>query len=92
MKLQDALFNWLQMKIVAAARPDDWAAGETLAFFEEILHEDHELDELDMKAADEETIEVNYRDKAGSMQTMRFPREMAEKLLTDIQAEPKYNQ
>lgn len=92
MKLQDALFNWLQMRIVLAARPDDWAAGETLAFFEEILVEDHKLSALSTARTDEDMIEVRYCDEAGSSQTVRFPREMAEKLLTDIQAEPKYNQ
>ncbi len=92
MKLQEALFNWLQMRIVAAARPDDWAAGETLEFFDEILREDHKLTELETAVLEADLIEVSYRDEAGSHQSMRFPREMAEKLLEEIMAEPKYNQ
>ena len=33
MRLDDALFNWLQIQIVAEARPDDNAAAETRDFF-----------------------------------------------------------
>ncbi|WP_313779628.1 hypothetical protein [Paenibacillus larvae] len=32
MKLQDALLNWLQIYIVAEARPDDGAAVQTKQF------------------------------------------------------------
>ncbi len=33
MNLQDTLFNWLQISIVAEARPEDGAARETKDFF-----------------------------------------------------------
>ena len=33
MRLDDALFNWLQIQMVAEAGPDDRAAAETRDFF-----------------------------------------------------------
>lgn len=32
MKREDALFNWLQIQVVAEARPDDQSALDTAAF------------------------------------------------------------
>ena len=37
MKLTDALFNWLQIRIVGDARPRDRSARDTVQFFEQIL-------------------------------------------------------
>ena len=37
--LQDAIYNWLTIKIVSDARPDDTAALETTQMFEQILAE-----------------------------------------------------
>ncbi|GMX66852.1 hypothetical protein Elgi_61250 [Paenibacillus elgii] len=90
MNLQDAVFNWLQISIVAEARPDDLAASETRAFFETILREDHHLERF-VRTADEETYTVEYEEAGGVFHTRRFDRELAEQLLTDINSNPKYN-
>ncbi|CAG7620379.1 hypothetical protein ACFQI7_05815 [Paenibacillus allorhizosphaerae] len=90
MNLQDALFNWLQIRIVAEARPDDQAAQETKQFFEDILREDHKLDEFSVTS--DETM---YRIKYGSGEQRKlqmFDRESAEQLLSDINSNPKYNE
>ncbi|XOK58947.1 hypothetical protein ACJ7K1_20520 [Paenibacillus elgii] len=90
MNLQDAVFNWLQISIVAEARPNDLAASETRDFFETILREDHRLERF-IRTAGEETYIVEYEEAGGARHTKRFDRELAEQLLTDINSNPKYN-
>lgn len=91
MKLQDALFNWLQIRIVADARPDDNAARETAEFFAEILREDHHLRDVTVALVDETMYHVQYESE-GKTKRQLFDRESAEQLLADIEANPKYNQ
>lgn len=90
MRLEDALFNWLQIRIVADARPDDNAAKDTLAFFEQILQEDHGLSAFDIAKIDETMIHVRY-EKDSRAKLQLFPRESGEQLLLDIIDNPKYN-
>lgn len=89
MNLQDALYNWLQIKLVADARPDDHAAKETLDFFELILREDHGLDSFEVSQTDDTMIHVRYGTD-GKWKRQMFDRESAERLLADIEAEPRY--
>jgi hypothetical protein len=90
MKLEDALFNWLQIQIVSAARPEDGAAADTLAFFAQILVEDHQLDRFEIMKTDDTMIHLRY-EKDGRSKLQLFPREAAEQLLADIESNPKYN-
>jgi hypothetical protein len=90
MVLQDALFNWLQIKIVSDARPEDGAAKETLDFFEQILREDHKLTSFSISGSDETMLFVQYEVDGKSKKQM-IDRERAEQLLTDINSNPKYN-
>lgn len=90
MKLEDALFNWLQIQLVADARPEDGAAAETLSFFAQILVEDHGLTQFVVDKMDETMIHVRYV-KDGREKLQLFPREAGEGLLRDIVANPKYN-
>jgi hypothetical protein len=89
LRLEDALFNWLQIKIVAEARTDDQAAEETMIFFEEILREDHKLADFEA-IADEDMIHISY-ELEGSRKKLMFSREAAEQLLADINSNPIYN-
>jgi hypothetical protein len=89
--LQDALFNWLQMAIVADARPEDQAAKETQQFFEEILREDHGLSDFHIEQKDETTLFIRF-EQDGQIKKQMFDRESAEKLLDDIRSNPKYNE
>lgn len=91
MKLQDALFNWLQIKTVSDARPDDHSAKETLSFFEVILTEDHKLVSFEVTHTDDTMIHIRY-ETDGKTKTQMFQRELVEKLLEDINSNPKYNQ
>jgi hypothetical protein len=90
MVLQDALFNWLQMRIVSDARPEDGAAKETLDFFSLILHEDHHLTDIVVNADDETMLIIHYV-LEGETKRHTFDRERAEQLLSDINSNPKYN-
>ncbi|MCI3919724.1 hypothetical protein MO973_05700 [Paenibacillus sp. TRM 82003] len=91
MRLQDALFNWLQIKLVADGRPDDNAARETVDFFEEILKEDHGLALFAIGNVDDTMYYVTY-ELEGMKKTQMYDREAAEQLLADINANPKYNE
>ena len=91
MKLQDALFNWLQMHIVTEARPDDRAARETMDFFAVILREDHAVTSFDVFEKNDTSIQIAY-EQEGISKKQVFDREAAEKLLEEINANPKYNQ
>ncbi|HTG71642.1 MAG TPA: hypothetical protein VL921_20450 [Candidatus Udaeobacter sp.] len=90
MKFEDALFNWLQIKLVADARQDDQAAIDTLAFFAQILTEDHGLSSFVIIKTDETMIHVKY-EKDGRSKLQLFPRDRGEQLLADIESNPKYN-
>lgn len=90
MKLEDALFNWLQIKLVADARQTDSAARETERFFFDILCDDHLLKNLKV-VEDDAAYHLQY-EVDGTVRTQKFHRELAEKLLTDIRSEPKYNE
>jgi hypothetical protein len=90
MRLQDALFNWLQIKIVADARTDDGAAVETMAFFETILREDHGLTAFSVTMCDE-SYSISY-ESASESNTLIFDRELADRLLADINGNPKFNE
>jgi hypothetical protein len=89
--LQDALFNWVQMAIVADARPDDQAARDTRDFFEQILQEDHGLTSFYVEQKDETMLYIRYEHEGMSKKQM-FDRESTEKLLDDILSNPKYNE
>lgn len=90
MDRKDALYNWLQIKLVSDARPDDRAAVDTVQFFETILTEDHRMSEYEIASMDEETIYVRFLIDGESGEE-KFDRELSEKLLHDINANPKYN-
>lgn len=90
MKLQDALFNWLQIRLVAEARPDDNAAKETESFFAEILRDDHKLADVRFAIESDATVHVLY-ELDGETHKQQYDREFAEQLLRDIIANPKYN-
>ena len=91
MRLEDALFNWLQIKNVAEARPEDISAKNTVDFFEEILGEDYKLSNIRMESVGEDLLQVWY-DLDGVTHKKSFDREMTEQLLHDINENPRYNE
>jgi hypothetical protein len=91
MQARDALFNWLQMKIVAEARPTDQAAKETMDFFYVILTEDLHIHEITVHQENDVSYVVHY-EQEHHKHTLRIDREAVEKLLADINENPIYNQ
>lgn len=89
MKLADTLFNWLQIVIVAEARPADKSAHDTVLFFEKILNEDHGITELKKEITD--AYYILHFLHGDEKKTETISQESAEQLLRDILAEPRYN-
>jgi len=90
MKLEDALFNWLQIDRVANARPDDRAAIDTRDFFLTLLREDHSISRVSVSAEDATMVHVRIEREAGGKKLFLFDREAADQLLADIVANPRY--
>lgn len=85
--VQDALYNWLTIKVVSEARPEDSAARETKELFEKILREDHGIYDLDI-SMDETMYQVAYTVN-GESKTSRFPIELINVLLNQINEQPE---
>lgn len=85
--LQDTLYNWLTIKVVSDERPDDTAAQETEQMFAEMLIEEHGVTNIKI-----ETDAVMYYlqfVQNGEQKTTRFPRELIDVMLIQINSEPE---
>lgn len=85
--VQDAIYNWLTIKVVYDQRPDDTAAKDTVELFDQILKEDHHVEDLTF-TRDEEMYLVNYSIN-GEAKTHRFPTELIEVMINQINQEPE---
>ena len=90
MRVDDALFNWLQIKLVADARPHDSAAIDTERFFWQILEEDHQIRSLEITKTDDTMVHIAYT-QGEKTKKLFYDREHAEQLLHEINSEPRYN-
>lgn len=84
MKLEDALFNWLQIERVAEARPDDEAALDTRDFFLQVLREDHGVNQVYVTSEDATMVYVRIVKEEGGTKLFFFDREAAEQLVNDV--------
>lgn len=85
--VQDVLYNWLTIKIVADARPFDEAAQETYTLFHNMLYEDHQLCNVKVEKKDDMYI-VTY-EKGKEKKFTRFPLELIDCFLEQIEREPE---
>ncbi|NRD78733.1 hypothetical protein HPT25_15330 [Bacillus sp. BRMEA1] len=85
--LHDVLYNWLTIKVVCDARPEDTAAKETLDHFDKILHSEYEVEKIDI-TKDDVMYFLSYQHKEEEKKT-RFPRELIEIMLNQINKEPE---
>ncbi len=85
--LQDALYNWLTIKIVADARPDDNAARETYEMFDQILKLEHGVSNISI-TKDELMYYVTYTCNDEVKKT-RFPIELIDVIYNQIAQEPE---
>jgi hypothetical protein len=83
---QDTLYNWLTIKVVYDARPDDSAAKETTELFEEILKNEHHVSNIQV-TTDERFYYITYQEGEEAKKT-RYPREYIEVTLNQINQNP----
>jgi hypothetical protein len=84
--VQDTLYNWLTIKVVCDARPDDTAAQDTLNLFEEMIAELH-LSNIEV-TKDDVMYYVSYQQGEETKKT-RYPQELIEVMLNQINQEPE---
>jgi hypothetical protein len=85
--LQDALYNWLTIKVVCDARPDDTAAIETRDFFEDMLTSQHQVTNKTI-TTDEHMYYLTYEHN-GETKKARYQRELIDIMLNHINQEPE---
>ncbi len=85
--LQDALYNWLSIKVVSDARPEDKAASETTEMFYTILLNDYNISDIHIQKEDEMYM-LSYT-KEGQKGTSRFPAELIDCMLDSINENPE---
>ncbi|MGG0720297.1 hypothetical protein ABE096_22355 [Robertmurraya massiliosenegalensis] len=85
--IQDAIYNWLTIKVVIDARPDDTAAVETEKMFYDILLEKHFLSNIEV-SQDEDMYYVHF-EQQGERKKQRFPRELIDVMLNQINQQPE---
>ncbi|WP_174733784.1 hypothetical protein [Mesobacillus harenae] len=85
--LQDVIYNWLTIKVVCDARPEDTAARDTMELFEGMLKDDHGLSDIVITIEDEMYYVSFVKD--GEQKKQRFPRELIDIMLNQINEEPE---
>ena len=85
--IQDALYNWLTIKVVCEERPEDKAARETEIMFLAILKEDFNVSDITFKV-DDVMYQISYV-KDGERFETRFPKELIEVMIKQINDSPQ---
>lgn len=85
--LQDNLYNWLTIKVVSQERPGDTAAAETEKMFEDMLIQEHGLSNIEIEK--DEVMYFVHFEQNGERKKSRFPRELIEVMLDQINSEPE---
>ncbi|MFT4416068.1 hypothetical protein ACLM5H_19585 [Fredinandcohnia humi] len=85
--LQDALYNWLTIKVVAEARPDDTAAIDTMELFEDILINEFKVRDITI-TKDEVMYLITYSIE-GEEKSAKFPVELIDIMHNQIQKNPE---
>jgi len=84
--LQDAIYNWLSIKVVSDHRPEDVAAKETTAMFFQILKEEFKVEDIHI-TSDEEKYVVDIQ-TSDEKKSYRYPRELIDSMIQQINREP----
>ena len=85
--LMDAVYNWLTIRIVYDARPEDTAARDTVHLFEQTLVADHGVDRYSYEKKDGWYTVVFTKD--GNADELRFREEMVEIMLKQVLSHPE---
>lgn len=84
--IQDGLYNWLTIKVVSDARPEDVAATETEEMFRQLLKQEHGIADMVIDY-NEDFYFITYQ-KGEEKSQVRFPRELIEVMLNQINENP----
>jgi hypothetical protein len=90
MKFDDAIYNWVQIEMVAQGRPDDVSAVDTRNFFNTLLLEDFQVTDIAVSKITPGLVHVHYT-RDGEVKENIIPRAAAEQLLQDINANPAFD-
>jgi hypothetical protein len=85
--IQDALYNWLTIKVVCDERPEDMAAKETEEMFREMLEEDHQVKDI-VVTQNDLLYFVSYL-KEGRENKTQFPKELIDVMINQINDSPE---
>lgn len=85
--VQDSIYNWLTIKVVAEARPDDQAAMETYELFADMLRDEHGITDVVVEKR-EDMYFVTYT-KDSETKSTRFPLELIDCFLDQMIREPE---
>jgi hypothetical protein len=85
--VQDALYNWLTIKVIYEARPSDEAAKETYELFDGILKNDHGVSNVEIEVMEDfYLVKFSQNEKERST---RFPVEMIDCFIDQIKMNPE---
>jgi len=85
--VQDALYNWLTIKVIFEARPSDAAAKETYVLFDGILKNDHGVSIVEIEVKEDFYL-VKFIQNEKERST-RFPIEMIDCFRDQIKMNPE---
>lgn len=85
--IQDAFFNWLSIREVAIARPDDVAAKDTEQLFFSILQEQYGIGHVQVEKEDE-FVFVSY-EQSGEKKQMKLPKDYVESMIDQMNRDPE---
>lgn len=85
--LHDALYNWLTIKVVFDARPEDSAARETKELFEKVLTDEYGLSNVNV-SKDDVLYYVTYTVN-GESKKNQYPIELIDIMLNQINERPE---
>ncbi|WLR52184.1 hypothetical protein LC040_04545 [Bacillus tianshenii] len=85
--LQDAVYNWLTIKVVYDARPEDESARNTFQLFDDILREDFHVSEAVVEKDDVLYKVTCVQD--GEEKKLQFPVELIDIMITQIEEQPE---
>lgn len=84
--MQDAVYNWLSIQLVADERPDDKSAQDTASFFRQLLKDDHKVEEVLVDRLEDMYL-VTCTTVTEERQ-FRFPPELIDCMYDTIKQEP----
>lgn len=85
--IQDAFYNWLSIREVALARPEDVAAKETEALFFDILKEQYGID--DVRVEKEGKRVMVYYSVQNEEKKIQLPRDYVESMIDQMNQNPE---